>query len=65
MCHVTCCFTGDIATALAEVRRPVRQYSLKRNPGQPEVHVPDVPMHNSYYRTSIKRKQALVEEEVM
>ena len=59
--------TGDIATALAEVRRPVRQYSLKRNPGQPEVHVPDVPINNFYYRTSLKRKSlkpAIVDEEV-
>lgn len=46
---------GDIASVLAEVRQPVRQYSLKRNPEQPEVHVPIVP-RSSYYRMSLKRK---------
>lgn len=36
----------DIESVLAEVRQPVRQYSLKHDPGQPE----------SYNHTSLKKK---------
>ena len=49
--------TGDIESALVAVRQPVRQYSLKRNPGQPEVCVPNVSGHTPYYQTSFKMKQ--------
>ena len=55
--------TDDIQTVLEEVREPVRQYSLKRSPGQLEVHVPAIPGHAPYYRHSMKRRQPELAQE--